>query len=101
MCDGNFLIPRIFISNGVRQGSALSPVLFAVYLNDLRESGAVCYWDCQIYGADDIVLLALCASAMRYIMLSICITCMHSWSNNNNTQFAAVAHVPSTTHPFS
>ena len=43
------------MSNGVRQGSVLSPVLFAVYLDGLLEglsaSGVGCY-------ADDIVLLA-------------------------------------------
>ena len=67
------------ISNGVRQGSVLSPFLFAVYLDGLLEelsaSGVGCHWrwtyaGCFCY-ADDIALLAPCASALR-TMLSIC-----------------------------
>ena len=62
---------RVFqtLSNGVRQGSILSPHLFAVYLDglliDLSESGVGCHWGCSFAGAfgyaDDIVLLAPCA----------------------------------------
>ena len=66
-------------TNGVRQGSVLSPLLFAVYLDgllsELVECGVGCYWKnlfpgCLCY-ADDIVLLAPCPSALR-IMLKIC-----------------------------
>ena len=67
------------ISNGVRQGSVLSPFLFAVYLDGLLEelsaSGVGCHWRWMYAGcfcyADDIALLAPCASALR-TMLSIC-----------------------------
>ena len=67
------------VSNGVRQGSVLSPVLFAVYLDGLLEelcvSGVGCHWRWMFTGAfcyaDDLVLLAPCASALR-TMLSIC-----------------------------
>ena len=69
------------MSNGVRQGSVLSPVLFSVYLDglldELRESSVGCYWGGHFAGAmcyaDDIVLLAPSASALRR-MLSICVS---------------------------
>ena len=61
------------VSNGVRQGGVLSPVLFAV--EELADSGCGCYWHNLFAGAfcyaDDIVLLAPCASALR-VMLNIC-----------------------------
>ena len=67
------------VSNGVRQGGVLSPVLFAVYLDglleELSDSGVGCYWGHMFAGtlsyADDIVILAPCASALRR-MLDIC-----------------------------
>lgn len=76
---GSCLSDPFSISNGVRQGSVLSPFLFAVYidslLDDLCNCGVGCYWGelfagCVCY-ADDIVLLAPCQSALR-VMLSIC-----------------------------
>ena len=68
-----------YVSNGVCQGGVLSPFLFAIYLDDLLSelslSGVGCYWCWWFAGAfcfaDDIVLLGLCASALR-TMLAIC-----------------------------
>ena len=76
---GNSLSDPIGVSNGVRQGSVLSPILFSVYLDDLLEdlsqSGVGCYWGHMFVGAlcyaDDLVLLAPCASALRVCCLSV------------------------------
>ena len=78
------------VSNGVRQGNVLSPLLFALYLDDLlsdlAESGVGCYWGNMFAGclcyADDIVLLAPCQSALR-IMLKICC----DYASNNGLEF--------------
>ena len=67
------------VANGVRQGGVLSPFFFAVYLDDLLYELSLasvgCYWRWMFAGvfcfADDIALLAPCASALRK-MLSIC-----------------------------
>ena len=64
------------ISNGVLQGSVLSPVLFAIYLDGLLEElSNLGHWRWLFVGAfcysDNIVLLAPCAPALR-LMLSIC-----------------------------
>ena len=75
----SFLSEPFCVSNGVRQGSVLSPFLFAVYLDgllvELSKSGVGCHWGSNFAGAfsyaDDVVLLAPCASALR-TMLNIC-----------------------------
>ena len=60
------------VSNGVRQGSVLSLCLFGWIVGDV---GVGCHWGGSFVGAlcyaDDIVLLAPCASALRH-MLNIC-----------------------------
>ena len=67
------------VSNGVHQGSILSPFLFVLYLDgllsELVECGVGCHWGNLFAGrlcyADAIVLLAPCPSALR-MMLDIC-----------------------------
>jgi hypothetical protein len=67
------------ISNGVRQGGILSPILFCVYINDLlvrlQKSNKGCFVGSMFVGvlayADDIVILAPTPSSMRSL-LKIC-----------------------------
>ena len=63
------------VSNGVRQGGVLSPVLFSVYVNGLlcklKDSGDGCHLGGSVCYADDLALLAPSPSAFR-IMLNIC-----------------------------
>ena len=61
----NSLSPLFSVTNGVRQGGVLSPILFTVYLDDLLSSlknGIGCHWDGLFVGAafyaDDIAPLA-------------------------------------------
>ena len=63
------------VSNGVRQGGVLSPVLFSVYVDGLlcklRDSGVGRHLGCEFVGsvcyADDLALLAPSPSALRII----------------------------------
>ena len=70
---------KFSISNGVRQGGVLSPVLFPIYLDDLllelERAGVGCYWRHHFVSAvcyvDNIALLAPSLSALQ-IMLETC-----------------------------
>ena len=64
------------VSNGVRQGVVLSPVLFTVYLDELLHRlsslGVGCHFGGQFVGgiayADDVTLLAPSPSALRTLL---------------------------------
>ena len=70
---------KLSISNGVRQGGVLSPILFTVYIDDLllelEKQGVSCFWKHHFAGAlcyaDDVALIAPSASALR-LMLRAC-----------------------------
>ena len=79
---------RIYnMSNGIRQGSILSPHLFNVYVDDLNFKLNEIGVGCHIAGtptnnllyADDLVLLAPCASALNEL-LSVC----YEFANDNH-----------------
>ena len=75
----NVLSEYFLVTNGVKQGGVLSPVLFCIYIDNLlvqlSKSGFGCYIGNTFVGAlayaDDIVLVAASASATR-MLLSIC-----------------------------
>ena len=78
--SGIKLLLNFSVSNGVRQGGVLSPILFIVYIDELLtrlESQAVgCYWShyfiWAVEYADDIVLLAPSASTLRMMLINCC-----------------------------
>ena len=85
------------VSNGVKQGGILSPVLFSIYtdlmLRSLRDSGVGCYMGNAFCGAlayaDDVILLAPSKSALS-IMLKVAQECASRLSlqfNGSKSQY--------------
>ena len=79
MCWNGIFSNNFAVTNGVKQGGILRPILFCVYIDvlllSLRDAGVGCFIGEFFVGAlayaDDIVLLAPTACAMRHL-LSIC-----------------------------
>ena len=75
----NHISHRFDVTNGVRQGGVLSPLLFSVYVDELLEKlknkGIGCYIDHIFTGAlgyaDDIILICPSVTAMKE-MIKIC-----------------------------
>jgi hypothetical protein len=84
--------PTASVSNGVKHGAILSPLLFCVCYDNLHQAlrwrGVGCHVGGLFFGAlahaDNIVLLAPSANAMR-LMLSVC----DSYSAEFNSSFNA------------
>ena len=70
---------KFSISNGIRQGGVLSPILFTVYIDDLllelEKQGVGCFWKHHFVGAvcytDDVALITPSAPALC-LMLHAC-----------------------------
>ena len=73
---GNNMSEGFTVSNGVRQGGILSPLLFNVYMNDLSSELNNLYVGCRVGGtmvnhlmyADELVLIAPTCSALRQLV---------------------------------
>ena len=96
---------KFSISNGVRQGGVLSPILFTIYIDDLlielEKQGIGCFWRHFFIGAvcyaDDIALIAPSQSALQ-LMLRTCSEFASSHSlifNTSKTQLIEFSCCPS------
>ena len=76
---GNTVSSEFTVSNGVKQGGVLSPILFAIYTDELlkrlEETGVGCHIGSRFTGAlayaDDITLLAPCKSTLSILVVFV------------------------------
>jgi len=75
---GQSLSKPIQLSTGVRQGGVLSPVLFAVYVNDIITNLVCSGYGCQVASmlgvmmyADDLIFISVSCTDLRQ-MIKIC-----------------------------
>ena len=75
----SFISPGFYVTNGVKQGGILSPYLFNIYTDDQSKALSSSLVGCNLNGifvnhviyADDITLIAPCASALQKL-INIC-----------------------------
>ena len=102
------LSEKFSISNGVRQGGVLSPILFIVYINELlirlKSQAVGCHWSHYFAGAfgyaDNIVLLAPSASALRMMLKYLLPVCYRLYPQKTQlVQFSLPSSSSSSTNP--
>jgi len=99
---GDHLSDPFIVSNGVRQGGVLSPVLFSIYMDDLShlltKSGIGCFMSSalinHVFYADDIVLMSPSAKGLQHLInLSVQYSDAHSLTFNALKSFC-VSFIP-------
>ncbi len=76
VCWSGQVSDKFTVTNGVRQGGVLSPILFTVYIDtlitELKKSGCGCCWGSFFAGslcyADDLTILAPSLDALRRML---------------------------------
>ena len=102
----NHVSQEYTICNGVKQGGVLSPILFAIFMDELLIQLQNCNAGCRIGGvfvgaqayADDVCLLAPSATGMRR-MLKVCEAFARQYHVTFNAGKSALIVHPSRRHP--
>ena len=90
----NGLTKLFFYTRGLRQGCLLSPILFAMLLNDLNEfllekASGVRIWDeqiCAMLHADDLILIAESENDLRIQMNQLALCILKSCKNGSEPE---------------